>query len=240
MSSLERKGMTNYQKYGSFEELRSAVLKDVHEAWLENKKFVAELGVALKAVFDVSRYATKRFCPEAVDILAVLKLLRPSEVKIFCGAQDPYPRLDDAVGIAFHSPSSKCPASARAINSCLIKHGHLGKEHADNADFISYVKQGVFLWNKSLTTIEGESGAHGSLWGATTLYLLSSIPSQSVALLLGNDARSLRSSLPSKKVIEHVHPAARVKGAFEEKDVFGLANKALMEMKLAPIKWSRR
>jgi uracil-DNA glycosylase len=233
--------MANYKQYKDLGSFQKIVWNGVREEWMTNQKFVDEANRALTAIFDISRYATANFCPGAENIFNMLKLLRPSDVKVVCVAQDPYPNLRDAVGIAFHSPAKYCPKSASRINSNMIAHGLLDQKFASNSDYMSYVRQGMFLWNRTLTTIEGESSSHTSLWGSTTTMLLSSIPSKSVALLFGNDAKALISVLSCKMRVEHIHPAARVgNGVFEKADVFGKINACLKELNLSPIDWSLR
>jgi uracil-DNA glycosylase len=232
--------MTNYQKYNTLSDLRAAIVEGVQPEWLANQKFVNALDIAVEATYTIAKFATKRFCPEASDILAVLKLVKPTDVKVVCVAQDPYPNLRDAVGIAFHSPAKYCPVSARHINANLIKHGHLSEAYATNANYVSYVKQGVLLLNRTLTTVEGESSAHTNIWKGVSEALLSSVSSKSVALLLGNDARALTSVLASKVKVEHVHPAARQPGEFERKDIFKAVNDGLQTLGLSPIDWGSR
>jgi uracil-DNA glycosylase len=232
--------MTNYQKYKTLAELRAAIVEGVQPEWMTNKKFVSAIDIAIEAIDTIAKFSSKRFCPEASDILGVLKLVKPVDVKVVCVAQDPYPNLRDAVGIAFHSPAKYCPLSAKHINANLIKFGHLGSEYASSANFISYVKQGVLLLNRTLTTVEGESSAHTNIWKGVSEALLSSVSSKSVALLLGNDARALTSVLASKVKVEHVHPAARQPGAFEQKDIFKMVNEGLQTLDLSPIDWSSR
>lgn len=247
----------NYAQFSPFKELYTVATRGVPKEWLIGEDGVStafndEFKIALECIYDMSKEEAKKkedahnYCPEPEYILEPFKWVLPhgvkprdglKNVKVIITAQDPYPRLNDAVGLAFHSPSSRTPLSAKRIHENLVAFGHIPSDTEPVANYTSWTSQGVLLANRTFTTIEGTSGAHSSVWKEVLDKALQMISKDSVAILLGDDAKSLVSVVPSKARILHSHPVAR-DADFNSKDVFGLANIELKKMGLAPIDWT--
>lgn len=236
----------NYNSLGSPDALVATVFSGVNREWLEHTgpsgipeptRFLTEVEKTLRCLYVMSKGSTANFVPAPSKVLEVFKLIRPQDVKVVITAQDPYPRMDQATGIAFHATGRYCPQSARQINANLIKYGHIPPQYAESSNYISWVKQGVLLINVSLTTEESRARAHSVVWKDVIAMALQLVPKKSVAVLLGADARSAFASLASLQKVEHCHPASR-QGEFLEMDVFGNTNAALIKLDLAPINWT--
>lgn len=235
----------NYSSYATFDELLKDVLEGVHKEWLynadrEETDFLEALQHELRFVYNISKkkekVTTKRFCPNPRDLLEPFRRHKPSEVKVLICGQDPYPKLEDTTGIAFHSYSSPPPNSAVHICDSLRKYGHIEKDSESFSDFSSWMKQGVMMINRSMTCIEGSAASHGMIWDDTTKSASRLIPVASVTLMLGNDAGSLKDSVASKVRIYARHPSY-LDGGFLDKDVFGEVNAALKKLSLTVIDW---
>jgi uracil DNA glycosylase len=231
----------NYHSFPTFQGLLATALNGVQREWLEDDsqrptRFRTDFETTLRGLYISAAHVTGNFLPEPAQILEPFKWMKPSQVKVIITAQDPYPRAQDAAGIAFHSLSGKCPLSARRINQNLIHFGHIPPYLEELSDYRSWLSQGVLLTNVSLTTKEGVYRAHGAIWKGVIQLALQLVPKESVALLLGQDAGSIMSTLTSKCKIEHAHPAAR-DDEFMSRDIFREVNECLVKMKLSPIDW---
>jgi len=239
----------NYAKYSTFESLWRVVTAGVLKEWLENKELTRLLTVSLRSVWLTARANPRTsFSPKPENCLEVLKLIRPSDVKVVITAQDPYPRLRDAMGIAFHSPSrGEIPFSASMINSSLVKYKHINPQYVGSANYIPWVKQGVLLINMAFTCVLPPKGhrnywrkrmSHFTHWKGVADRILRMVPKDVVAVLLGEDAKSMLGSLNTKHIVAHVHPATRRANDFLSKDVFGEVNELLENMGKTPIDWT--
>lgn len=236
----------NYRSLSSFEALFAKTINGVRREWLEEMspqehvmrptKFCSEFRTTLTCLYEAADHSHENFLPEPQFILEPFKWMKPRDVKVIITAQDPYPRRADAAGIAFHSLAKSCPLSAKRINQNLIKYGHIPPEYEESSDYRSWLSQGVLMTNVSLTTKEGESGAHGAMWKGVIQCALQLVPKDSVAVLFGENARAIMSTLNSRHKVEHVHPVAR-NDEFFEKDVFREVNDCLEKMGLQKILW---
>lgn len=235
----------NYASYPDFESLLSMATRGVKEEWLVEKrdgairetKFLSEFTASLRHVYASSKMAgATNFLPAPEHVLEPFKYIRPRDVHVIITAQDPYPNARDACGIAFQSFAPRCPTSAKNINASLIKYGHIEEKYADVSDYRSWLAQGVLLTNVSLTTKEGTSRAHGAVWKGVIQFALQLVPRESVAVLLGQDARAIMTTLNSVHKVEHVHPVSR-NNEFGDKDVFGEVNACLAKMNLPLVNW---
>jgi len=187
------------------------------QIFMTPSKFLVEYIASMKVVLTVAKFSKKEFTPAPEKVLEVLRMLTPSEVKVIFLGQDPYPKLGDAEGIAFHSMAERCPYSARKINQALIKHNKIPAHLESCSDYRPWVKQGVLLINTALTTEIDKPAAHSVIWRNTTQALLRMLPKDATAILLGNDAQSFQASIMSKKKIMGPHP---VMSDFGKVDIF--------------------
>jgi uracil-DNA glycosylase len=166
-----------------------------------------------------------------------MKRLKPTDVKVIMSAQDPYTEERHADGRAFDSKARDCPLSAHRLNLNGIQYDHILPKNEYVSDYSAQEAQGVLMPNISLTTKVKESRAHASIWRGVMPCAFQLIPKESVAVLLGADARSILSSLNSKEVVEHMHPAART-DEFMDEDLFGKINASLGRLGFSPIDWN--
>ena len=178
-------------------------------------------------------------CPSPELILEAYRRIDPKDVCVVIVGWDPYPRLSDACGVAFQALSAM-PHSARSIFDNLAKYGHVSPDHRaamTEADLRGWIEQGVLLTNRSLTVIAGRPGSHAAAWTGVVERILSRVPKNTVALLLGAEAGLL--SLPCERVVRHTHPVIPSDDEFQKVDCFGMVNAHLKELGHAPIDWSR-
>ena len=168
------------------------------------------------------------------------------KVKVLIVGQDPYPTPGDAVGLAFSvEKGSKIPPSLQNIYKEMKE--DIGSCPKDG-DLSFWTSQGVMLLNRCLTVREGMPRSHRAKgWEEVTDLAIRALVREKtkegktklVAILWGNDARSLAPELGSAKIIESAHPSPLSchRGFFGSRP-FSRANAALEEMGLDPINWS--
>jgi uracil-DNA glycosylase len=167
----------------------------------------------------------------------------PKEIKVLIIGQDPYPTEGVAVGLAFAvSEGTAMPGSLRNLMLELKNDINMGV--AASGKIESWVEQGVFLLNTSLTTAVGTPNAHEKLgWdrftGATIAVLDRYLEGKLVCLSLGANAKKLSREVRQGIVIEATHPSplSAHRGFFGSK-VFSRVNLALQKLEIEPIDWS--
>lgn len=235
-----------YEKKGGIDSLLNMIKQDVKKEWLNESQFEIALDESVSFLLEVSKSnKNKLFIPDPKYVLEPFKYMKPSEIKAVIIAQDPYPRKEDAWGIAFHSLNERCPLSAKNINENLYIHGHIPtnkwNKYMYSADYRPLLKQGVLMTNITLTTIDEtkEECPHFLIWEGVIKEAFRLISKQSVAILLGQYAQDLSSEIPSIGKISHYHPAARgpQHQKFLDRDIFGEANNLLSNWDIKPIDW---
>ncbi|MBR4399460.1 MAG: uracil-DNA glycosylase [Aeriscardovia sp.] len=187
----------------------------------------------------------KRYFPAPERIFRAFSLPM-DKVKVLIVGQDPYPTPGDAVGLAFGvEKGAKLPASLK--NIYLEMKSDLGECPSDG-DLSFWAAQGVMLLNRCLTVQEGKRGSHRDRgWEEVTDLAIRALVREKtsegktrlVAILWGNDARSLAPELGGAAIIESAHPSPLSchKGFFGSRP-FSRANAALEKMGLDPVDWS--
>jgi uracil-DNA glycosylase len=111
-------------------------------------------------------------------------------------------------------------------------------------DLQTWVKQGVFLLNRHLTTAVGAPGAHSKLgWTEFTDAVIEALAAKRaghlVAILWGAQAGQVRHFLGDIPVVAGVHPSplSANRGFFGSKP-FSLCNQLLMQIGESPIDWN--
>lgn len=248
----------NYQKFKTFDEFLNVVKEGVKIGWFDPKfkTFWTKFDLFAKYIYDKAKNIPKEdqtrkvkingiyqevplnYCPEAKDILKMLKVLEPDEINVLIIGQDPYPRLTSAVGIAFQDGEKGAKSlSLERIKQNLIKFGHMSSSN-NCYSLMNWVKQGVFLINTTFTTEEGESAAHTVEWDGLISDLLKALDFDYVSILLGDDAQKLAPHIKSDYKIKYCHPAIHNPKEFEKVDIFGIANKHLDKIKGISINWA--
>ena len=164
------------------------------------------------------------------------------EIKVVILGQDPYPNINDAMGMSFSvQRKDKLPKSLSNIFKELeCQYGSKPK----TGDLSFWAEQGVFLLNSTLTVEEGKPDSHRHLeWEKFTDFIIEKISKNKeniVFLLWGNNARKKRVLIDSKKhlILESPHPSplSAYRGFFGSNH-FEKTNSFLLEKGKNEIKW---
>ena len=177
--------------------------------------------------------------PEYENIFSCFKI-SPNKVKVVIVGQDPYPKPDFAMGLAFSVKPNieKLPFSLRNIKKEL--ECDLQIQLSKSGDLRPWLEDGVLLLNRVLTTRRNESMAHANLgWQDFTDLVIQKLSTKKVVFILwGNYAQELNKYIDPKKLIKGVHPSplSAHRGFFGSKP-FSKANEILREMGLEQINW---
>lgn len=182
------------------------------------------------------------YLPAGADVLRALTYPF-SEVKVLLVGQDPYPTPGHAMGLAFSvSPGTPLPASLRNIFQELSD--DLGVPPPVGGDLRPWAEQGVCLLNRVLSVRPRTPGSHRGLgWETVTETAIRALVGRGsplVAVLWGNDARSVQPLLGDVPTVTSVHPSplSAYRGFFGSRP-FSQVNRLLQEQGAAPIDWTR-
>ncbi len=188
-----------------------------------------------------------RTLPPAPQILRAFTYPLNS-VKVLIVGQDPYPTVGHAVGLSFSVAPDVHPIPKSLINIYKELVDDLGVPEPSNGDLTPWADQGVMLLNRSLTVRAGHANSHQDKgWEAITQAAIVALnnrtdtagnPLPLVAILWGNNARSLKPLLTHATIIESAHPSplSAYRGFFGSKP-FSRANQALEDQGATPINW---
>ena len=186
-----------------------------------------------------SELITQAFVPCHGDVMKVFRI-PPSAVKVVIFGQDPYPTPGNAMGLAFSITSStaKIPASLRNIYKEL--ESELGKAARNNGDLTHWSEQGVFLLNRILTTVPGQSLAHANLgWQSFTDEVAKILAKlEVIAIFWGNRSADLSHLFAEELVIKSPHPSplSAYRGFFGSRP-FSRVNHILAKQNKPLINW---
>lgn len=195
-----------------------------------------------------------------------MNILSPDKIRVVILGQDPYigsQSFDDitvpqAIGVSFSAPKNyPKPKSLLNIYANLNKYNHINCI-PDHGYLISWVVQGVFMFNTTLTTFLGTSNAHKNLWNVFTEELIKYINNNCrniVFLLWGANAANQEKLISTKhnKVIISSHPSPFsftntlttvinnrkiIHNSFFDTDHFGETNKYFKKLGLEEINWN--
>jgi len=186
--------------------------------------------------------------PKPNMVLDAFRHFTFDEMKVIIVAQDPYPTIGEAHGLAFSSKQPPIPKSLISIYKCLHNTGMIADTPA-TADLTNWAKQGVLLLNKSLTTIVGKRESHMAHWDDFTDDIVQNIsmnhPGPLHFMLWGKVAKSLVPLIDQDKhkIYKQVHPSPMVQCTIKDPDKkfincqdFKNINKILQ----VPINWDPR
>ena len=174
-----------------------------------------------------------------LDLIFRALEISPSDVKVLILGQDPFPRFDHAMGLAFSIPSKSAvlPASLRNIFKELSDDLSIERTNGDLSDWAS---QGVMLLNRTLTIGKNGTNDHrGSSWRLVTERIVKVVADNgAIAVLWGNDAQEMESFFQSDHVISSVHPSplSAYRGFFGSKP-FSKVNRLLLAKGAQKINW---
>jgi uracil-DNA glycosylase len=158
-------------------------------------------------------------------------------VRVVIFGQDPYPTPGNATGFAFAVPKEKkIPASLQNIFKEYQE--DLGYDDAPSTDLSAWSNQGVLLLNRALTySPDGQISM--KQWAPITNAIASELGKRDVvAILWGNDAKSVKQYFRSDWVIESAHPSplSAYRGFFGSKP-FTRSNEILNRNSLPTVSW---
>ena len=178
------------------------------------------------------------FQPGVENVFAAFKLPF-NEIKVLIVGQDPYPKFDHAMGLAFSVPSSvkTLPPTLKNIFQELKNDLGIDRKRGDLTD---WVEQGVMLLNRTLTIGKDGKPTHINLgWEIFTEKVIKSLADRGVlAVLWGKEAQKFAKFFPDENIITSVHPSplSAYRGFFGSKP-FRIINKKLIADNQAPIRW---
>lgn len=198
---------------------------------------LAELGRFLNA----EREAGHQVLPAGDRILAAFR--RPlADVRVLIVGQDPYPTPGHPIGLSFATAPDVRPIPRSLQNMYRELRDDLGVEPAPHGDLTAWADSGVMLLNRVLTVRAGTPASHRRRgWEALTELAIRALVARGgplVAILWGNDARSLAPMLGDTPRIEGAHPSplSASRGFFGSRP-FSRANAALEQQGAPPVDW---
>ena len=216
----------------------------VADTLLEQFSLWDQLPSAWKKLLDqdeinkVEKAISDNYQPDLGLIFRALEI-SPSDVKVLILGQDPYPRFDHAMGLAFSIPSKSAvlPASLRNIFKELSDDLNIERTNGDLSDWTS---QGVMLLNRTLTIGKNGTNDHRSSgWRLVTERIVKVVADNgAVAVLWGNDAQEMERYFQSDHVISSAHPSplSAYRGFFGSKP-FSKINQLLLAKGAQKINW---
>lgn len=198
---------------------------------------LSQLGDFLRA----EQAAGRRFLPAADRILAAFA--QPfDDVRVLLVGQDPYPTPGHPIGLCFSVAPDVRPVPKSLANVYTEYESDLGLPRPSSGDLTPWQRQGIMLLNRVLTVRAGTPASHrGKGWEAFTEQAIRALVARDrplVAVLWGNDARSLKPLLGDTPVIESAHPSplSASRGFFGSRP-FSRVNALLEQSGAAPVDW---
>lgn len=215
--------------------------RSVAPDWAEALSPVEEQLAAALAFAEADRVAGYQVLPGTERALAAFA--RPlADVRVLIVGQDPYPTPGHPIGLSFATARDVRPLPRSLNNIYKELHADLGIPPASHGDLTAWADSGVMLLNRVLTVRAGAAGSHrGKGWEAVTAHAIHSLVARGgplVAILWGNDARSLAPMLGEVPRIESAHPSplSASRGFFGSRP-FSRANAALEAQGAALVDW---
>jgi uracil-DNA glycosylase len=166
-----------------------------------------------------------------------------AQVKVLIVGQDPYPTPGHAMGLAFSVPAGVQPLPPSLGNIFTELGADAGCARPQSGDLTPWTERGVMLLNRVLSVRPGAPGSHRRQgWEEVTECAIGALVARGgplVAILWGNDARSLAPRLGSVPHIDSPHPSplSASRGFFGSRP-FTRANALLTEQGAEPVDWT--
>lgn len=198
---------------------------------------IAGLGDRLRSEVAEGR----RYLPAGNNVLRAFQ--RPlDEVKVLIVGQDPYPTPGHPIGLSFAVDEHVRPLPRSLANIYKELETDLGIPPAPYGDLSAWSDQGVMLLNRVLTVRPGAPASHrGWGWERVTEHAIRTLVARErplVAILWGNDARSLQPMLGEVPIIASAHPSplSASRGFFGSRP-FSRTNELLTAQGATPVDW---
>lgn len=185
----------------------------------------------------------KNTVPSVEKVFRAFSYFPPKATKVIIIGSDPYPKRQDASGLAFSTDSAKIPGSLRNIFKEL--RSDLGVKMPKSGSLEKWAIQGVLLLNPVLTTRSGKSKAHSNKgWQEFTLNKVQKILDYNnpvVIIAWGKSAQEFVFSLKRNDnvhVLFGAHPSLNnTRGGFRGGRYFSQANRFLNSHGIQEIDW---
>jgi uracil-DNA glycosylase len=217
--------------------LTEIVAPDWAEALQPVEPKITELGAFLRAEIAAGR----SYLPAGDNILRAFR--QPmADVRVLIVGQDPYPTPGHPVGLSFSVAPDVRRLPGSLINIFTEYIADLGYPRPSTGDLSPWSERGVMLLNRVLTVEPGKPGAHrGKGWEQVTEQAICALAARGgplVAILWGNDARSLAPLLGATPTIQSAHPSpmAADRGFFGSRP-FSRADQLLEQQGGQPVDW---
>ncbi|WP_381414904.1 uracil-DNA glycosylase [Spiroplasma endosymbiont of Anurida maritima] len=180
--------------------------------------------------------------PKQENIFKIFSLIKLNDIKVVILGQDPYHNEGQALGYAFGVDNNfKTPPSLKNIYKEINKeYGSFPKTN----DLVSWIKQGVFLYNIVNTVRKNTPTSHYNLgWEQFSENLLNYIiekNSDIIFVLWGNKAKSFKKNLLKiNNLVEGAHPSPFSYHLFKDQNFFIKINSLLAKQGKNGIKWHK-
>ena len=161
---------------------------------------------------------SKTVYPESEKVFRIFRECPIDSISLIIIGMDPYPD-GSACGHSFCNCEALKPSK-----SLKFIHQEIESEYPELADRFTMpgggldkwdlnylIKQGVFLYNASLTVEKGDPGTHSKIWEPFTKKVIETLNKQPflVYLLLGAKAQAFEKDInPKHVIVKAVHPSA--------------------------------
>lgn len=187
--------------------------------------------------------------PINTDLFKAFKLVEPDKVNLILMGMEPYydkyvttgkPQAD---GLAFSNSYGTIQPSLEVLLRGISYEEDLDyKEYYETNDLTYLTKQGVLLFNKSLTVINKQIDSHNGLWNPLWEYFFKNIYNSKIPILTyGKKADEIKNYLKKTDLYWNLlHPNfyVRKKESMDTKGVYKQINNYLRKEKNIAIKWS--
>jgi len=166
------------------------------------------------------------FTPGLKQVFRAFEECPYQDLKVVMIAQDPYPQMAVADGVAFScSNTNKAEKSLQYIFKEIEKQYYPDGDYSHDCDLSRWSKQGVLMLNTALTTRVGKIGAHYDIWNPFTAFLLDQLNTYNpgiVYVFIGKKAEEWSEFITTGHKLFVPHPAsAAYKGAiWDSKELF--------------------
>ena len=217
-------------------------LRNIIDAgWAEALEPVADRIAAMGEFLRAEVAAGRRYLPSGENVLRAFK--QPfADVRVLIVGQDPYPTPGHPVGLSFSVAPSVHRLPGSLVNIFTEYTADLGYPTPATGDLSPWAERGVMLLNRVLTVQPGKPASHrGRGWEQVTEQAIRSLAGRGgplVAILWGNDARSLAPLLGSTPSIQSAHPSPlSARSGFFGSRPFSRADSLLQQQGGQPIDW---
>jgi uracil-DNA glycosylase len=217
--------------------LSELVAPDWAQALREVEGKIADMGAFLRSEVAAGR----SYLPAGDNILRAFR--QPlADVRVLIVGQDPYPTPGHPVGLSFSVAPSVRRLPGSLVNIFTEYTADLGYPTPSTGDLSPWAERGVMLLNRVLTVQPGKPASHrGKGWEQVTEQAIRALAGRGgplVAILWGNDARSLAPLLASTPSIQSAHPSPlSARSGFFGSRPFSRADCLLQQQGGQPVDW---